>query len=60
MHMTLAPLLFARVMALPAAAREDLLEFIGGATVDESKVSALIDEISTRVEKTRQSTTVPS
>lgn len=58
--MTLAPSLFARVMTLPAAAREDLLEFIGGATIDETRVSSLIDEALARVEKDHQPTPVPN
>lgn len=58
--MTLAPLLFARVMSLPAAAREDLLEFIGGATVDETRVSALIDELAARVHQDHFNSTVPN
>ena len=60
MHMTLAPLLFTRVMALPAAAREDLLEFIGGATIDETRVSALIDEAAARLTHDPRRKTVPN
>ncbi len=58
--MTIAPLLFARVMALPAATREDLLEFIGGATVDESRVAELIEEAFARVTQEPFGSTVPN
>ena len=58
--MALAPLLFARVMSLPAAAREDLLEFIGSATVDETRVPALIDEIATRLKRDHPSKSAPT
>ena len=52
--------MFARVMALPAATREDLLEFIGGATVDETKVAELIDEAFARVTQDPFASTVPN
>ena len=58
--MTIAPQMFARVMALPAATREDLLEFIGGATVDETKVAELIDEAFARVTQDPFASTVPN
>ena len=38
--------LFARVMSLPDAQREDLLEFIGGSPVDEDSLEKLIDTLS--------------
>jgi hypothetical protein len=49
----ISPGLFARVMALPDAAREDLLEFMGGSPVDDTCLAALIDEISERIETDR-------
>lgn len=59
-QMALAPLLFTRVMSLPAAAREDLLEFIGSATVDETQISALIDEVATRLKPEHPGTSAPT
>lgn len=49
----ISPGLFARVMALPDAAREDLLEFMGGSPVDDTCLEALIDDISARIEHER-------
>lgn len=49
----ISPGLFARVMALPDAAREDLLEFMGGSPVDDTCLEALIDDISERIEADR-------
>jgi hypothetical protein len=40
-------------MALPDAAREDLLEFMGGSPVDDTCLEALIDDISARIERER-------
>ncbi len=37
------PTLFARVMSLPEGPREDLLEFLGGSTVDDDSLEKLID-----------------
>lgn len=50
----ISPGLFARVMALPDAAREDLLEFMGGSPVNDTCLEALIDDISARIEKDRE------
>lgn len=49
----ISPGLFARVMALPDAAREDLLEFMGGSPVDDTCLEALIDDISERIDADR-------
>ncbi|MEM8580013.1 MAG: hypothetical protein AAGA38_15645 [Pseudomonadota bacterium] len=40
------PTLFARVMSLPEGQREDLLEFLGGSTVDDDCLEKLIDTMS--------------
>ena len=37
------PGLFTRVMALPDAAREDLLEFLGGSPIDDTCLEILIE-----------------
>lgn len=52
--------LFARVMALPDAAREDLLEFLGASPVDDACLDKLIDEVAERVEASRKKQLEPN
>jgi hypothetical protein len=44
------PTLFARVMLLPDSTREDLLEFLGGSTVDDDSLKKLIDNLACQTE----------
>ena len=54
MPVPIEPTLFARVMALPDAAREDLLEFLGGSPVDSTCLEALIERISGDIRMSRE------
>ena len=54
------PVLFARVMALPRAQREDLLEFFGGSPVDSTCLEALIQEVSGDIRKERERVPEPN
>ncbi len=49
------PTLFARVMSLPEGPREDLLEFLGGSTVDDDSLEKLIDSLACQSEAARHS-----
>ena len=54
MPVRIEPSLFARVMALPDGAREDLLEFFGGSPVDSTCLEALIERISEDIRMSRE------
>ena len=46
----LAPSMFTRVMSLPENARADVLEILGALTVDEAKLSEILEEITADLE----------
>lgn len=54
MPVRIEPSLFARVMALPDGAREDILEFFGGSPIESTCLEALIEGISEDIHASRQ------
>ncbi|MBO6789964.1 MAG: hypothetical protein JJ894_05430 [Dinoroseobacter sp.] len=46
----LAPSMFTRVMSLPENERADVLEMLGALTVDEAKLSIILEEITADLE----------
>ncbi len=46
----LAPSMFTRVMSLPENERADVLEMLGALTVDEAKLSEILEEITANLE----------
>lgn len=47
------PGLFARLMRLPDAARNDLLEFLGATPIADAQLSAVIDSVAERLVRDR-------
>lgn len=50
---TINPGLFARLMRLPDAARNDLLEFLGATPIGDAQLSAVIDSVAERLVRER-------